>query len=43
VIEHIDPRLPHVAGALGLMPISDNVRDMGRGKKKTWTTAPPPP
>ena len=27
VIEHIDRRLPHVAGALGLMPISDNVRD----------------
>ena len=27
VIEHIDRRLAHVAGALGLMPISDNVRD----------------
>src|SRR5215469_13610764 len=27
VIEHIDRPLPHVAGALGLMPISDNVRD----------------
>src|SRR6516162_5288526 len=24
----MDPRLPHVAGALGLMPISDNFRDL---------------
>jgi hypothetical protein len=43
VIEHIDRRLPHVAGALGLMAISDNVRDRQRGKKKIWMSALPPP